>query len=218
MLLKTAAAVRDVVGELAQLKEPLPATMGLSQTYWEGATHGSNNDCSLASVCEDFPGIYPSVSHAGGVEASPSCAEGGKTQVPLGDSTAGDGVGLDDLELRRIASGAFRVGQSVLRGVSIEAEKAGKDRCGLSKCLGPFVAAGVTRGRRGSASRYCRLVADGGRWLHSAGLRWFPADVSARGGTGKISLRRQSEGIGADDLDHRRGASAFGRAVVLALG
>src|SRR4029077_15665003 len=67
---------------LAQLNEPLPAKMGLSQTHMEKATHGSYDIGSPASVSEIVPGIYSSVSHAGGVEARPSGAESKKTQVP----------------------------------------------------------------------------------------------------------------------------------------
>jgi hypothetical protein len=60
---------------LAQLKEPLPAKMGLSPTHMEEATHVSYNIDSSASEGEYFRGIYPSVCHAGGVEARASSAE-----------------------------------------------------------------------------------------------------------------------------------------------
>ena len=61
---------------MAQLKEPLPAKMGLSRSHMvEEATHGSYNIGSPASVSEIVPGVHSSVCHAGGVEARPSGAE-----------------------------------------------------------------------------------------------------------------------------------------------
>jgi hypothetical protein len=63
---------------LAQLKEPLPVRMGLPRLKLEEATHGSYNVGSPASVGEIVSGIYPSVCHAGGVEARASSAESKK--------------------------------------------------------------------------------------------------------------------------------------------
>src|SRR5436190_18424344 len=192
--------------------------MRLSQTHSEGATHGSKNFSSSTASGEIVSGIYASVSHSRGLEARPSGDVQENAQVPLGNSAAGTGVGLDDVELRRIAGRTLRSSQGVLRGVSAKATPAREHRRGLAEGAGPVADGGAAGHRHRRSSAHRGAIADGRRWLYSSGLRWLAANVFAGAGLGRSSGQCQCGEIGADHLADGRGASAFGSAMVLAVG
>src|SRR5436190_22171181 len=100
-----------------------------------------------------------------------------KTRKCRWNSAAGSGVGLDDVELRRIAGRTLRSSQGVLRGVSAKATPARELRRGLAEGAGPVADGGAADHRHRRSSAHRGAIADGRRWLYSSGLRWLAANV-----------------------------------------
>src|SRR2546430_13374853 len=104
--------------QLAQLKEPSLATIGVVTHLWGGTAHEDQDPAaavaaSVTLVC----GLLTGVSHTRAVEASPAPASGQAAFRALDHAAVGSGAAVDDVVLRRLPGRALRDGQGLLRGV-----------------------------------------------------------------------------------------------------
>src|SRR2546422_11171768 len=87
-------------GQLAQLNEPFPATMGVITHPGGGTAHEHQGQTALTPAGALFRRLLTRVSHTGAMEASPAAAAQQAAVVPLGHAAPGPGAAADDLVLR----------------------------------------------------------------------------------------------------------------------
>src|SRR5271157_86584 len=162
--------------------------------------------------------VRAAVSHAAGLEASPTMCRRSTFEAAMGLAASGAGSGGDDLGRRRLRVRAVRGGTRVLRDVPRSPKTSRRDAGGVSKGVGSpadaaALGAGSGRPRRNSAA-LCRAPHD--RRLRADGLRRVANRVPAFGRTGSPHGQRKQRGVSAHRLGDGLRPSRIGAAVVLA--